>query len=589
MEEEANEQQDEYIQGGEPEKKPFEVPKEGTVFILDCHNYNNMGMDEKLKEAVLNHMRRTPVLYPKDRFALVLFGVDAPSEKMPNIVLSHFLGFASGELFKKTEEKLSHIVPSTKVTPLISVLEFANTIFERAVESNLINQRRIVFVVPPAFFETHEITPEINAYVTSHSVVPIIFSSHFPDFFPFPCFQLERLERVSIAFHKSYGYYYDFVPFNGTRCRVIVNNIFADVRASTLGNVLVEKQKFRRVVGKIRKDEIEEAKLRELPVPTDEDGNWEYAYNAKKLVFTEDDYQKLHRIPDEFKNSIRVRGKIDVDLITETIGKPMFIRPTGDSVEWYEALYKSLYEKHVALRCDFLMITAMRDSVVVALESFEEIFPRGLYILVIPFYQDYLTINYGDKCYDYSKIEVASEANLAVKRLIETTTKENLDLLQLKNPAVQKRLDVIAEIVEGDVRVERNRENERLARMRETEDERKTEKEVNEVSAFFYVQPILKNSSRKQVIPEMGEDEMLKIFNEINDGKYARLTVPILKSFLMASHVVVTNKDKKMDLLEKAKRLVEKIQSEMEKEDEEAEQGDNANNVEEAQNEEEQQ
>ena len=202
--------------GETPEKPAFEKPKLGIVYIVDCHNYNGTTMSHRVITEVLNNVKHAPIFYPKDRFALLFFGANGdPSEGLPKgVKLGHKMMIATRDMLVNYR----NLFPTTvlvKPTPLLSAFQAAQAIFQGCPK---INDRRIVFIAQPSFNEHYRITSDISNFILKNSETmgePIFYCESPIEVTPYRCFKLEYLDRISIAFHKSFGYRYTFIPFSG--------------------------------------------------------------------------------------------------------------------------------------------------------------------------------------------------------------------------------------------------------------------------------------------------------------------------------------------------------------------------------------
>ncbi|EKE40266.1 hypothetical protein ENUP19_0042G0039 [Entamoeba nuttalli] len=532
-----------------PEKKPFIKPKEGVVFIVDCHSYDDQPFDKEITEAMIRMMKQTPIFYPKDRFGLIFYGSQNSTKSLAEGIQNvHILQNATIKLLEEYRKFFDNIKPSKKLIPLINAFQATHKIFQAA---NIINQPRIVFVVPPQFFTHHQITPEINAYIINNPPEPIFFSSKYqiPQF-PFKCFPLNRLERVCISFHKSFGYYYDFIPYEGCRIKVIINNISTSISASTLGNVLVEKEGWRVVIGKIRKEEMPDGEKRELTAHNEGDV-WDYSFGSKKITFTEEEYQKLHTIEEKYRNSIIVKGKISQDFLQSTTSSASFIRPIEDS-GWYDALYQTLLKEKQALRCDFFSRSQVKDVAIVPVKSTSEFIPSGLYMIYLPYIDDVLTPLLSEPEFNIHSTNCNVSQNQSMKSLISKCTTSNIDFMALKNPVMEERINAIIEAMKIDLQQESTLENNEVPI-----------DDIQNVKDHFILPTKRIRPTKPKEQLKIDDDMMLDIYHGICSGKGNTYNASLLKKFLIQSNVSVTSRDKKSDLVEKANKLVKGIQQQL--------------------------
>ena len=138
--------------------EPFVKPKDGVVFVLDCHAYVG-GAQPRLVERLQQQMRYLPIIYPKDRFCLLLFGAAETPERpavAPGVVLAHPLQHPSEQLVALYNDLAATVAPRAEPAALADALRAAVTVFAATTR---VNRRRVAFVVPPAFFDHHAVTP----------------------------------------------------------------------------------------------------------------------------------------------------------------------------------------------------------------------------------------------------------------------------------------------------------------------------------------------------------------------------------------------------------------------------------------------
>ena len=648
-------QQDEFTldnQGVEQEQKPFEKPKEGIIIVLDCHQYpNTTGVTESMKHAILRMIRVSPIHYPKDRFCLIFYGVKDTTEGFPKgIKLVHKLGNAKITMLSSYTEYFNQIDP-IEITenknnsnekndinnhvPLENVFEATNMIFK---DIEIVNQRRVVFVVPTQFFEYQLINENVNKHLAQFGVNPLFFSEKTDcEEFPFKIFPLCRFERVCIAFHKSFGYYYDFVPIEGMKEKVIVNNTTSTISASSLGNVDIEIDNWRIVQGKLRVPEMPNGEQREMKfnnqttqnntfknndsqdnndnkMLTEETREYENDLIPQKLLFSEEEYQSLHRIDKDHKCSIVVKSRMGKDTLLFTTKPASFMRPLKDN-GWYGALYQSLRETKQYLRCDFYTLTTMYEIALVPLESNVDAMPSGLYIVYLPYKEDiinyahiYLTedelqhedehstltyneSNINDKQDEinssktqkrkintgpqkrvfnfpevYSRIERTNLQNDQIESmcgLIDSYTIPSFDILSMRNPLIEERITKIIDAMKINLND--------ATTIDTTKDinyepfDLRDNGNLQNVKDNFPGLTITTTKTQKTKTPigKLSNEQILEIYQMIDENKGHKLTVDELKQFLRQSNVYFSAAERKFELLARAVKLVSHINEQL--------------------------